>query len=295
MLDQPSFAQGQAADAPGYLPLAALLVGFAAYWFPFFPVIGACSVGSYANMARCVIVFLLAMAGGFLPWQKVSRYGLMGVMGAWLLDVVLSLQLPAVFHCSHQLLPFEGAMLYGVAALCSWVGYSGARLFSRVLAPDFVARERPRLAYATLALGALIAPLTTVLLPFELRAHAQGALATLQMLSRQQAVFHSSNTQAGYACQFADLAPELSNTGHFSEKGKNYEYAIKGGYTFRLWCGSATPRDQYLLEAFPTCVPSCGNVAFCTSHTGRIKSVTRSANPNWDTACWTEGVELALP
>lgn len=295
MPDQQSFAQGPAADAPRFLPLAALLVGFAAYWFPFLPVIGACSVGSYANIARYIIMFLVGMAAGVLQWKKVSRYGVMGFMGAWGLDVALALQLPSVFHCSHQLLPFEGAMIFGVTALCSWLGYLGARFFASLFAPNFVARRAHWMACAMLALGALIAPISSQLLPFELRAREQGALATLQMLMRQQTAFQSSHSQTGYACQFADLAPELSNTGHSSEKGKNYEYAIEGGYTFRLWCAAAVPRDEYFLEAFPVCVPSCGNIAFCTNQTGRIKSLTRSANSKWGNACWANGVELALP
>ena len=295
MLDRWSLGKDPVDGAPRFMPLAALLVGFAAYWFPFFPVIGACTAGSYANIARCLIVFLLGMAAGVLQWKKVSRYGVVGLMSGWVLDVALAVQLPTVFHCSHQLLPFEGLLVYGVTALCSWLGYQGARLFFSLVVPHLMAPHSHRLAYALLALGALIAPLSSQLLPFELRVREHSALATLQTLVHQQTAFQTSHAQTGYACDFADFAPELSNTGHSSERGKSYEYAIKDGYTYRLWCVSAVPRDQYLLEAFPTCVPSCGNVAFCTNQMGRIKSVTRTANPNWDNACWTDGVELALP
>lgn len=295
MLDRWTLEKDEVADAPRFAPPAAFLVAFAAYWFPFVPVIGSCTVGSWANIARCMILLLVGMAAGVWQWKKVSRYGLMGLMGGWVVDVVLALQLPTVFHCSHQLLPFEAALIYGIAALCAWLGYLGTGLVRRRLAADFVAQHRDSLASAMLALGALIAPFTPLLLPMELRANERGALATLQMLMVKQTAFHASHAQTGYACEFADLAPALSNTGHSYDKSKNYEYAIKGGYTYRLWCVSGAPREQYLLEAAPTCVPSCGNVAFCTDQSGRIRSVNRSANQKWEKDCLKDGVELRLP
>ena len=295
MFDRWTFAKDEVADAPRFAPLVALVVGFAAYWFPLLPVIGSCAVGSWANIARCTVLFLLGMAAGVLRWKKVSRYGVMGLMGGWVLDVVLSVQMPTVFHCSHQLLPFEGAVIYGVTALCAWFGYLGMRFVGSQLAPGFVGRNKRSLAYTMLALGALIAPVSPLLLPLELRAKEQAALTTLQMLMRQQTRYQALHAQTGYACQFGDLSSELSNTGHSSEKRKNYEYAIRGGYTYRLWCVGDAPRNAYFLEAFPTCVPSCGNIAFCTNESGLIKSVTRSANRKWDKDCWKDGVELTPP
>lgn len=283
-----------------WIPRAACLVGLAAYWFPFIHIVGSCGVGQYANVARYLIMFLLGMAGGVLLWKKVSSYGVMGFMGAWGIDVALSLSLPAIFHCSHQLLPFEGIMVYAMTFGLSWLGFFVGKLLARFLDTSLRPGNWRTLAYGLICLGGVMASLSFTLLPLELRTKEKNALESVKRLVQGQHAFRASHPQTGFSCELSELSSAFSTTWPSSERNKNYEYAVKDGYTYRLWCSQDAPRVKYNLEAFPTCVPTCGNTGYCVNESGMIKSLSRdkiASGKDWSKLCWDSGatVDSALP
>lgn len=107
MLDLPTFPRSPLTKQSSQLLAVAFLIGLAAYWFRFINIIGSCSVGSYANAARALVLLLLGFTGGVLQSKRISIFGGMGVLCGWCADLLLSTYQPTIFHCSHQLLPFE--------------------------------------------------------------------------------------------------------------------------------------------------------------------------------------------
>jgi hypothetical protein len=271
---------------------AAFLIGLGAYWFPFINIIGSCSVGTYANASRVLVLLLLGLAGGLLQWKRIPIFGGVGTLSGWLADIFFSLNWPATFHCSHQLLPLEAIILYVFIALPSWLGFSIGKLLESSLKTRLLPSRQHSLAYALIALSSVIAFLSSNLLPLELRANERRAQETLGKLAWAQFSFQASHPETGFSCKLSELSKEFSTTWPTSNKsGMVYEDAYEGGYHYRLWCyQDATPRVNFAIEASPFCVPDCGNVTYCVNRTGNIHALPRSASKGRGRNCWDEGV-----
>lgn len=291
MSDLPTFTQSPLTKPSSVLLVVAFLIGLAVYWFPFINIIGSCSIGTYANAARALVLLLLGFAGGVLQWKRISIFGGGGVLCGWLADLLLSMYKPTVFHCSHQLLPFEAIILYIFIAVPSWLGFTIGKLVARYLNAWLLPSRQRSLSYISITLSGFIALLSSNLLALNLRANELHALETVGKLAREQFSFQTTHPEIGFSCKLSELSKDFSTTWPTSNKsGKVYEDAYKGGYSYRLWCyQDATPRANFAIEAIPFCIPDCGNVSYCVNRTGKIQALMRSDHKAWGRNCWNEG------
>lgn len=291
MSDFPTFPQSPLTKQSSLLLAAAFLIGLAAYWFPFINIIGSCSVGTYANAAQALVLLLLGLAGGVLRWKRISVFGGMGVLCGWFADLLLSTYKPTIFHCSHQLLPFEAIILYIFIALPSWLGFTIGKLVARSLNAWLPPSRQRSLSYILIALSGFIALLSSNLLALNLRANELHALKTVGKLAREQFSFQANHPEIGFSCNLSEISTTFTTTWPTSNKsGKVFEDAYKGGYHYRLWCyQDTTPRTNFAIEAIPFCVPDCGNISYCVNRSGKIQALMRSDRQGWGKNCWYEG------
>ncbi len=264
---------------------AAFLIAVAAYWLPFIDHIGVCSTGQYVNVARGVALGLLGFAGGIGPYRRIAPAGAIGLISAWIADVELSIYWPSIFSCSHQLLPFEAAIVMLFAFTASALGYLAGRLLSWLWPRAF--RNRLFWAYALIIVASAVTLSTPILLPIELRANADRALRTVEALVSAQDAFRKSHPKIGYACHLSDISHELAASMPTVEaKRQGYEDDFSKGYRYRLWCNGRAPRASYVIEATPFCVPDCGTVYFCVDASGDVRAGDRPVPMDRVKGCW---------
>lgn len=269
------------------MTVAAFLIGVAVYWLPYIDNIGVCSTGTYVNVARGIALALLGFAGGITPRRWIAMAGAAGFVAGWILDLAASIQWPDIFHCSHQLLPFEAALVYLFAAVTAMTGYVLGRLVGRIA--GHALRNRVFWAYAFIIFASAVTLSTPNLLPIELRANAAGAFRTLSALAQAQESYRARHPKTGYSCRLADISHELSaSTPTDDAKREGYEDDFARGYRYRLWCLRGAPiRAGFVIEATPFCVPDCGSTYFCVDSSGAVRAASRPVPMDKRDGCWT--------
>ena len=274
----------------GWLPPAAAVLAAAAYWAPFLRVLGSCSVGQWAWLAELVTLFLLGLAAGLLHDKQVGRAALLGFGAAWMADVSLTVVWPRVFHCSHQLLPFEAVLVVGGGAFATALGGWTGRAITRW---RFASRPVPAAAdtaAALLGMAIVLVMSSTMLLPLQLRWQEARAAERITRMARAQFAHAASHPQSGFSCALQDLDASISHTDPYEVKGVRSQNIWSAGFRYRLSCVQPqAPRSDFLLEATPFCVPDCGNVAYCVDGSSVIRAISAEAAAR----CIEAGREIA--
>lgn len=269
---------------------SAFLVGLIAYWLPRLPHLGGCGGSRYTIIGQAGVLALLGLTAGFAQGRRLFLgAGGTGFGCAWIADVLLSGALPATFRCSHQLLPFEALFFAVLIGLPTGLGSAAGTMFVRAGHAGATAARRRQLAQLFIALAGLLALMTPALLPLQLQANERRALSTIAELAQLQFAFQARHPDLGYACRLADLSSAFARASP-AGAGTAREDAWVGGYHYRLSCAQATPPHiDFVIEATPFCVPDCGNVAYCVSRSGKIRSLPRSSRAHWAKDCRGKG------
>lgn len=275
--------------------LAALAFGAAVYWLPRLDYLGYCEAGQYVAVAQVLVMLLLGVVAGLLRLRRhFCAFGGAGFGLAWGVDLLLSLGFPGIFFCSHQLLPLEAAIIAAQVALPTWLGSAAARALGRRLPALREPGRRWRIAYAPLAVAALLVMVSPHLLPLQLKVQEQRALATIATLAQAQFAYRESHPAEGFACSLAALSADFA--GSAASAGNKQGFVWRGGYRYRLHCrGAAVPRAAFTLEAVPYCRPTCGTIAYCVDQRGEIRALPVDSSSRGDSACGAAGRPLARP
>lgn len=286
----PDESPPESSPAPLRIGLAAALLfalGLGAYWLPRLDHPGMCGVGRYAEFARAAVLLLLGLAGALSrPGRVFFGAGGAGFGCGWIVDVQLSVSQPATFTCSHQLLPFEAAIIAALIAVPTWLGSAiGTLAAGRT---GWSAARRRRVAGLPAALAGGIVLLTPHLFAPDLRAKERRALAQVEELAAAQFAYRAKHPDIGYACRLSDLSADFPAG---KSAGKGHDDVWRGGYHYRLACDrEAAPRNGFSLLASPYCVPDCGNEAYCVDGAGEIRALPRVKHADWARDCATAGI-----